>query len=337
MAFEPKPRKPGELIKSGEWNEVLDELVRLGNLKDKVGGGGGGDAAAGGDFVKKTGDTIKGKLAIEGGAGEELLKVAGVTHSEGGFRCKDGGTLHMSTNAKGGKRLYLALNNNKGGDNDDIVIGPSDEGMKGGLELNAAHIFAGGQMHMRNGGHIRSSPKGNYGGRQLTITHDGGAGDEIWMGSNVGGYTGHIQLNAQDITLSTGGKGPVNVWGSLNVTGGTKNFAIEHPEKPGWRLIHAAVEAPEAGVYYRGEGVLADGQARVGLPDYFEALTRKEGRTVQLTCQGAEPFLLSATRVENGAFQVFGTRPEGAFFWEVKAVRNDVAPLQVEIPPETQT
>jgi hypothetical protein len=63
-------------------------------------------------------------------------------------------------------------------------------------------------------------------------------------------------------------------------------------------------------------------------------LTRKEGRTIQLTPKGREPYLLSATEVSEGKFKVYGTKPEGEFFWEVKAIRADVEPLKVEILKE---
>jgi hypothetical protein len=111
---------------------------------------------------------------------------------------------------------------------------------------------------------------------------------------------------------------------------GTKSFEIDHPTKPGMKLLHASVEGPEAGVYYRGETKLIKGQATVKLPDYFEALTRKEERTVQLTAKGTEPYLLSATEVKNGRFKVSGTKQDGEFYWEVKAVRADVEPLKIE-------
>jgi hypothetical protein len=119
------------------------------------------------------------------------------------------------------------------------------------------------------------------------------------------------------------------VAGNFTATG-TKNFEINHPTKPGKKLVHAAIEGPEAAVYYRGEGKLIEGKAIIELPDYFEALTRKEGRTVQLTAKGTKPYLLSASEVKDGKFTVYGTEPDGEFYWEVKAVRADVEPLQVE-------
>ena len=76
--------------------------------------------------------------------------------------------------------------------------------------------------------------------------------------------------------------------------------------------------------------MLKAGEKEVELPDYFEALTRKENRTVQLTPKGSDPYFLSAGEVSGGKFKVFGTKPDGAFYWEVKAVRADVPELEVE-------
>jgi hypothetical protein len=131
------------------------------------------------------------------------------------------------------------------------------------------------------------------------------------------------------------GIGTTNPTSKLYVVGditatGTKNFEINHPTKPGKKLVHAAIEGPEAAVYYRGEGKLIEGSAIIELPDYFEALTRKEGRTIQLTAKGTKPYLLSASEVKDGKFMVYGTETDGEFYWEVKAVRADVEPLQVE-------
>jgi hypothetical protein len=136
-----------------------------------------------------------------------------------------------------------------------------------------------------------------------------------------------------------GSNGNVNVNGTF--TAGNKLFEIDHPTKPGYKLVHGTLEGPESAVFYRGEGRLADGKARVTLPDYFEALTRKEGRTVlAVPVFDAEDEVVSALAVSHVASGTFTVRaldqnnPGQPFFWEVKAVRADVDPLQVERPFE---
>lgn len=122
--------------------------------------------------------------------------------------------------------------------------------------------------------------------------------------------------------------------GSGKFTAPEKSFRIRHPTRAGYDLVHACIEGPENGVYYRGIAHLQDGRATVQLPAYFAALTRPEDHTVQLTALGPEPFLLSYTPIVDGQFTVYGSHPEGAFAWHVTAVRADVPALEVEVEKE---
>lgn len=120
----------------------------------------------------------------------------------------------------------------------------------------------------------------------------------------------------------------LNVNGSLRAN--SKSFEIDHPTKPNKKLVHSCIEGPEVGVYYRGRGRLINGQARVELPEYFNALTRDNTTTILLTAKGRVPFFLSYDDFDEKSFVVYGSVEEGEFEWEVKAVRADVEPLQVE-------
>ena len=111
---------------------------------------------------------------------------------------------------------------------------------------------------------------------------------------------------------------------------------IDHPTKPGYKIIHASLEGPENAVFYRGEAQLRDGKALIVLPEYFEALTKKEGRTVLITPKFEQDeekvSQLAASSVTNGRFMVRtidGNNPNTKFYWEVKAVREDVPDLEV--------
>jgi hypothetical protein len=75
---------------------------------------------------------------------------------------------------------------------------------------------------------------------------------------------------------------------NTHISGGTlggaaKSFVIAHPTKEDKYLVHACAEGPTSDVFYRGEGQLRSGICRIQLPDYFEALTEQEGRSVQIT------------------------------------------------------
>jgi hypothetical protein len=117
--------------------------------------------------------------------------------------------------------------------------------------------------------------------------------------------------------------------------GWLKGFLIDHPLEPDKYLQHATLEGAEAAVFYRGEARLDKGKTTVRLPGYFEALVRKEGRTVLLTpiAEGNDPIsLLAATEVKRGSFSVICADEKNMnqrFYWEVKAVRSDVAELEV--------
>ncbi|MCL5411888.1 MAG: hypothetical protein M1150_04125 [Patescibacteria group bacterium] len=131
--------------------------------------------------------------------------------------------------------------------------------------------------------------------------------------------------------------GDANFSGTLTAT--IKNFEITHPLDPSKKLVHSVLEGPEAAVFYRGEAKLVNGEATVTLPNYFEALTREEGRTVLLTpkfeADNETISSLAASIVSNGKFKVRAVdhaNPSQKFYWEVKAVRNDIPPLQVEKP-----
>jgi hypothetical protein len=147
-----------------------------------------------------------------------------------------------------------------------------------------------------------------------------------------------LRVDAGTCALTS--SGDVNVLGNLNVTG-AKNFVIIDPQNPNLILTHSVIEGPECAVFYRGEGVTEDGIATITLPDYFEALVEAEAstRSVLLTAlfeDDAEEFgMVAAGRVVNGQFSVRSSLPVQKFWWEVKAVRGDIPPLQVlrEAPP----
>jgi hypothetical protein len=117
---------------------------------------------------------------------------------------------------------------------------------------------------------------------------------------------------------------------------GTKNFRIHHPLNEEKDLVHACLEGPENGVFYRGEGVTDGGWAEITLPDYFEALVKPEDRSVLLTAlfedEAEQVGMLAAGRVKDGKFKVWSALPAQKFYWEVKAVRGDIEALEIEPP-----
>jgi hypothetical protein len=180
---------------------------------------------------------------------------------------------------------------------------------------------------------VQIAANGNIGVRGLHPTNGAPAG---W---GMGLHTWDVYAEA---TVAAGKNGAVAAYINSDgwVVGSRKSFRIDHPLDPDKALVHAAIEGPELAVYYRGEARLEGGVARVELPAYFEKLVRPDGRTVQITTKvhGEEAGGgIASSAVQDGAFTVrggAGTRADQGFFWEVKAVRADTPPIEVEPPRE---
>jgi len=102
-----------------------------------------------------------------------------------------------------------------------------------------------------------------------------------------------------------------------------KTFIIDHPTDENKYLVHACLEGPESGVYYRGEGEIVNNETTtIMLPDYVGKFATDF--TVQLTTiyTGNKNQTFQSTRVEEGSFKVYGDN--GKFFWLVQGKRGDV-------------
>ncbi len=117
--------------------------------------------------------------------------------------------------------------------------------------------------------------------------------------------------------------GDVRVNGNFSVSGGSKNFVLDHPLDPeNKNLSHNAVEGPGYYTLYQGRVTCDDaGQARAELPDYFEALNTDVH--YQLTCVGGFANVYVAQEVQNNTFVIAGGTPGLTVSWQVTATRND--------------
>jgi len=205
------------------------------------------------------------------------------------------------------------------GDLGNLILRPTITGL--GLNAGVATVRGGGGTR---GSSLALSPGRTDDGLEFGI--DSVAGDRsgayrFWSGSDASG-AGNVPV----VTITRQGV----------ITGSAKNFQIPYPGDPTKTLTHSTLESPEYSVSYRGEAVTADGSVELTLPEYFEALTRPEGRTVLLTQlfeQDTEDFAqLMASRVVDGKFRVRSSAPAAKFCWEVRAVRADMEPLVVVNP-----
>jgi len=96
-----------------------------------------------------------------------------------------------------------------------------------------------------------------------------------------------------------------------------KTFIIDHPTDFNSLLVHACIEGPEVGVYYRGTGKITNNiMTTVTLPDY--AVKIATDFTVQLS--GSEFY--TATEVIGNSFNVYGKN--GIVYWCVYGKRNSL-------------
>ena len=107
-----------------------------------------------------------------------------------------------------------------------------------------------------------------------------------------------------------------------------KTFVIDHPNDPENKyLVHACLEAPESGVYYRGKGEIVNGTSVViHLPEYFGTLCNNpDDATVQIThvYDGkVKVFSASEVNLETNTFTVYGEN--GRFNWLVHGKRGNI-------------
>jgi hypothetical protein len=118
---------------------------------------------------------------------------------------------------------------------------------------------------------------------------------------------------------------------SKEVTYVAKTFVIDHPTNPNKYLVHACLEGPEAGVYYRGTARIPTGSksVTVSLPEYVDKFATD--LTVHITPVGEPPIgengeLMpmwhSASHIQDGTFKVYGTANE--FNWIVHGKRGSI-------------
>jgi hypothetical protein len=102
----------------------------------------------------------------------------------------------------------------------------------------------------------------------------------------------------------------------------TKTFVIDHPVDKNKYLIHACLEGPEAGVYYRGEGEIVNNNfVTIVLPEYVKYLAKDLSVNVTPIYDGKVK-TYNCSRVLNNEFKVYGEN--GHFYWIVHGKRLEI-------------
>jgi hypothetical protein len=131
-----------------------------------------------------------------------------------------------------------------------------------------------------------------------------------------------------------------NVSGNMVYYTGAKTFIIDHPLDAQKYLVHACLEGPEAGVYYRGTATIKEGYTfvEICLADYVEALAIEF--TVYVTPIVPGDMLrfdmlrfvnLVTSNVRNGIFRVYSDRAPCEFDYLVMGKRQ-----AINVEPEKQ-
>jgi len=115
---------------------------------------------------------------------------------------------------------------------------------------------------------------------------------------------------------------------SGNITGGSKTFNIPHPSpnKKKMRLVHACLEGPENGVYFRGR---VRNVTEIELPDYWKDLVDIDSITVSLTPIGAHQNVI-VKRWDDEKVHLQSDGLPIDCFYQVYATRKDIEPLVIE-------
>ena len=138
-----------------------------------------------------------------------------------------------------------------------------------------------------------------------------------------------------DLTMGGDIAGGVNIACTGTVSGSTGSFSVKpfniphpSPDKEGMRLVHACLEGPENGVYFRGR---VTNKKEIFLPPYWKDLVDWTTITVNLTPIGSHQSVIVKRFDEDKIYlQSNGGMPIDCFY-HVYGTRKDIAPLPVEM------
>jgi hypothetical protein len=116
-------------------------------------------------------------------------------------------------------------------------------------------------------------------------------------------------------------------------TNQSKTFVIDHPVDKEKYLVHACLEGPEGGVYYRGTSEITNNEyVEIELPHYVSHIANDF--TILTTPIYSETNSLNkplrSTTVKNNKFKVYGENTK--FYWLVEGKRQniEVEPLKIK-------
>ena len=110
-----------------------------------------------------------------------------------------------------------------------------------------------------------------------------------------------------------------------SIVGSSKSFLIDHPTQTGKKLMHACIEGPENGVYFRGRSQETGVQA----PEYWSGLVDIDSMTVDVTPIGPNQSIYVERIDDNGDICVGSNTEEPLnYFYVVYGERKDIDKLE---------
>lgn len=171
----------------------------------------------------------------------------------------------------------------------------------------------------------------------------GQGANSIAIGYNAG-YTNQaansIILNATGTTVNVTGTGffvnPVTIDNYSGIralylttdneirASNNKTFIISHPINNDKYLVHACLEGPEAGIYYRGKATITNNEyIKITLPDYVKYIGSNYTINITRIFSGKKTNeQYETSEIEDNSFTVYG--PNGSFYWVVFAEREKI-------------
>jgi hypothetical protein len=302
---------------AGKNNQSETGTVAIG--VDAAKNGQGSQAIAVGNKAGKD-DQGEASIAIGYEAAKKGLSGASNTIAIGttaGFQNQNSGCIAIGLNAayQDQGRLAIAIGVNAGfaGQGEDSVAVGSDAGIQAGacsicIGKEAGKNAAAHSIVLNASGQKQKAPKSGFYVNPIAQTGPLGAYHPV----------GVLTYDATSHEVST----------DTN-----KTFVIDHPTDPGRFLVHACLEGPESGVYYRGESQLTDGEVWVALPPYVSRLAHSlTVNLTQINSTREDAFArLRASHVTGQGFTVFGDPCQ--FAWHVFGTRNEIQsePLRADV------
>jgi hypothetical protein len=225
-----------------------------------------------------------------------------------------------------------------------VAVGPTAGNSFQGPQTVAIGFAAGNAQQGTGAVAIGFSAGGfNQGANSIAIGTEAGLSNQA---------AGSIAINESGLSLNPTTAGcfinPVNAQTAINTNAmvydtatnevtynTTKTFVIPHPVEPTQYLVHACLEGPEVGVYYRGRGEIQAGSPEVWIemPSYVSSLAhdwtiqlspiRSRNRPAPVALESGE-VILDGLRA---GFSVYGS--PGCFHWLVMGSRGK---LDAEVP-----